>query len=545
MKSLYFIIIILLSVANTASAQSWQWARAATGTNTGSVVCSDSSGNVYVAGYFTGGLTIGSDSAYDTNGPYQDVFMAKYNALGNLLWVRNSNGYADVEGISADANGNVYVVGNFYNDSVSFGSTTLINPNPGGQNSNIYFTKYDPLGNVLWAKNLGGINNDLAAGVSTDAFGNVYVTGNFMGDSLSFGSVTVQHIGSSDGFVAKFTATGDAVWAANVGAPVSIGSVAVCTDAAGSVIMTGYFQYNYMYVGSLSTPVSSPYSNNIFITKYDSTGQNHWIRYAGNNYGISSTGIAADTSGNVYVTGYYNDTITLGSDTLVSIGYQNIFTAQYNASGAVMWARSAGGKYVDQANGISTDAAGNSYVTGYFQSDTSLFDNTKLINTTGNQVTFVAKYDPAGRMSWAIAPSKTSNNWGAGIAYSNASVYVTGNFQGSAIVFGSDTLLTSQQGFFLAKLDTPTILTGIAPVPGTDGKISVYPNPSTGTFYFAGITSGASIGIYNILGQNITSPLLLHDGVGMIDLSTYNKGIYFYTISEQGNVVQKGKIVLE
>lgn len=543
MKSLSFIIIILLSVANTANGQSWQWARAATGSNTANVVCTDASGNAYVAGYFVGGLTIGSDSVYDTNGPYQDVFIAKYDALGNMLWVRNSNGYADVEGISADANGDIYLVGNFYNNSVSFGTTTLINPNPGGQNSNIYFTKYDPMGNVIWAKNLGGINNDLAAGVSTDAFGYVYVTGNFMGDSLTFGSVTVQHIGSSDGFVAKFTAAGDAVWARNVGAPVSIGSVAVCTDATGSVIMTGYFQYNYMYVGSLSSLVSSPYSNNIFITKYDSSGQNHWIKYAGNNYGISSTGIAADTAGNVYVTGYYNDTIIWGTDTLASIGYQNIFTAQYNASGAVMWAKSAGGHYVDQANGISTDAAGNSYVTGYFQRDTSFFDNTKLINTTGNQVTFVTKYDPSGKVSWAIAPTGTSNNWGAGISYSNANVYLAGNFQRSGIVFGSDTLILSQQGFFLDKLDTPVVPTGIAPIHSPAG-ITVYPNPSTGTFYFDGITSGATIGIYNMLGQTIMSPLL-HDGITMIDLSTFNKGIYFYSIFNHGNVVQKGKIVLE
>ena len=544
MKTFYFIIITLLSIANTASGQSWQWALAATGSNTGSVVCSDAAGNVYVAGYFVGSLALGNDTITDNNGPYQNVFIAKYDPSANILWVRSCNGYADVEGVSADAAGNVYVVGNFYTDSVSFGSTTLINPNPGGQNSNIYFTKYDVSGNVIWAKNLGGINSDLAAGVSTDALGHVYVTGNFTGDSLTFGSVTVHHIGSSDGFVAKFTSAGDALWIRNVGAPVSTGSVAICTDATGSVIMTGYFQYNYMYVGSLSTMISSPYSNNIFITKYDSSGLNQWKRYFGNNYGISCTGIAADSSDNVYLTGYYNDTIIIGGDTLGSLGFQNIFLAQYNASGSVMWAKSAGGIYVDQSNGISTDAEGNSYITGYFQSDTSRFDGNMLLNTTGNQITFVTKYDPSGKVDWAIASTGNSNSSGVGISYSNSGVYLTGNFRSSSIVFNTDTLPSSEQGFYLAKLDTiTTILTGIDPI-HTTNKVSVSPNPSTGTIYFSGLTHGTGIVVYNMLGEAMiaTSPL---GKMEMINLSSYNKGIYFYTVFEQGNVVQKGKIVLE
>ena len=545
MKIFFTIIIILLSIARTASGQSWQWARAATGSNTGSVVCSDASGNVYVAGYFVGSLALGIDTITDNNGPYQNIFIAKYDPSGNILWVRTCNGYADVEGISSDASGNAYVVGNFYNDSVSFGSTTLINPNHGGQNSNIYFTKYDASGNVIWAKNLGGINNDLAAGVSTDAFGHVYITGNFTGDSLTFGNITVHHIGSSDGFVAKFTTAGDALWIRNVGAPVSTGSVAICTDATGSVIMTGYFQYNYMYVGSLSSMISSPYSNNIFVTKYDSSGLNQWRRYVGNNYGISPTGIAADSSGNVYVTGYYNDTLIWGGATLASLGYQNIFTAQYNASGSVMWEKSAGGNYVDQSNGISTDAAGNSYITGYFQSDTSRFDSTLLLNTSGNQITFVTQYDPFGKVDWAIAPIGNSNNAGAGTSYNNAGVYLTGNFRSSSIVFNTDTLPSSKQGFYLAKLDTTTIiLTGINPIHTPSDKIQVYPNPSTGTIYLSGLTHGTNIVVYNMLGENMiaTSP---HGQTDVIDLSSYSKGIYFYTIYEQGNVVQKGKIVLE
>ena len=210
-----------------------------------------------------------------------------------------------------------------------------------------------------------------------------------------------------------------------------------------------------------------------------------------------------------------------------------------------MWAKSAGGNYVDQSNGISTDAAGNSYITGYSQSDTCRFDSTLLLNTTGNQVTLVTKYDPTGKTDWAIAPTGYSNNSGVGISYNNAGVYLTGNFQSSGIVFNTDTLPSTEQGFFLAKLDTTAIiLTGINLIHTLSDKIQVYPNPSTGTIYLSGLTHGTNIVVYNMLGENMiaTSP---HGQTDVIDLSSYSKGIYFYTIYEQGNVVKKGKIVLE
>jgi len=547
MKAICYISLLLSVFTVKLSAQNWQWAISPTGISFGNAVCTDPGGNVYYTGYFNGQLVFGSDTLNNINGPYQDVFIAKYNAAGNVLWARNSTGYADADGVAADASGNVFIVGNFYNDSISFDNYTLYDPHTGAQNSNVYLVKYDPTGDVTWAKNLGGINNDIAIGISTDANGNVYVTGNFTGDSLTIDNVTVNHIGSSDGFIAKLDPAGHAVWIRNVGSPNSVGATAVYPDANGNVFMTGSFQSNYMYVGSLGNLIASPYNNNVFLIKYDSSGDKLWVKYAGgnNNSGGNNTsvGLSADPSGNVYMTGYYNDTIFICNDTLASVGYQNIFTAKYDPSGNLLWARSAGGNYAEQANGISTDANGNAYLTGYFQSDTVLFGSSVLVNPSGNEITFAAKYDMSGNALWAIAAGGTSNNDGAGISYSNGGIYVAGQFQSSTIIFGADTLYPGLQNSFLAKLDT-SAPTGIIPISKPSDKILVYPNPSSGIFYFRGVVNGSAIEVYNQLGQNIYTSIAGQDNYPVI-LSGKGKGMYFYQITEQGNNIHQGKIVLE
>ena len=541
-----FALLLLVSLTSNLNAQNWQWARSPIGISAGNAIATDLGGDVYYTGYFNGQLVLGSDTLNDSNGPYQDVFIAKYNASGSLLWARNSNGYADADGIATDAGGNVYIVGNFYNDSISFGHITLYDPHTNAQSSNIYLVKYDAAGNVLWAKNLGGINNDLVAGISTDVNGNIYVTGNFTGDSLSIDNVTVQHIGSNDAFVVKINSSGTVVWISNVGSPYIDEATAVCADASGNVFMAGYFNGNYLYAGSLSNLITSPYSNNIFLTKYDSSGNKLWLKYSGGNGtngNNTPTGLSADPSGNVYMTGYFVDTLLLNNNMLVSTGYQNIFTAKYDPSGNVSWSNKAGGKYVDQSNAISTDMNGNAYLTGYFQSDTVLFGSSVLTNPNGNEISFVGKYDAAGYALWAIAAGGNSNNDGAGISYSNGSIYITGQFQSSPIIFGVDTLYPGLQNSFLAKLDT-TAPTGIIPLNTLSDKILVYPNPSSGSFYFKGLENGNTIEVYDQLGQIIQTSLADQDYT-TIRLSGRSKGMYFYRITERGNMIQQGKIVVE
>ena len=379
--------------------------------------------------------------------------------------------------------------------------------------------------------------------MTTDHGGNVYITGYFTGDSLVLDNIVLHQSGADNVFLAKFNSSGTTVWAYSEGSSGIDGPNAICTDSLGNVFITGYFTSLNMTFGAVT--LTSPYMNNLFITKYDSSGDVRWAKYFGGNNGNAATGISADASGNVYVTGYYLDTIATGNNTLVGAGLQNIFIAAYDSSGALSWAHSAGGTNADQANAISADAAGNSYITGYFQSDTIVFANDTLVNPFGFPVTFVAKYGPSGQSLWGIATTGGSTvNQAAGISFSDAGVYVAGSYTSPSIILGSDTLFSpTAQGSFIVRIGV-AVPAGITAVGISTDRVVVYPNPSTGHFYFNGVINGNKIEVYDLIGHLIYAAIADH-GDYMIDLSAKAKGLYFYSISEQNNLIQTGKVIIE
>ncbi len=539
--SLFFILPVFYMQAQTPG---WQWATGPVGQCTVAMICADANSNVYVTGHFLGNLSFNTDTLPNSTGAIQDVFIARYNAQGQPIWAKSARGYADANGISADENGNVFVVGTFYNDSITFGNQVLLNPNAGVQNSNIFLAKYDTTGNLIWAKNLGGINNDIATGISTDVTGNVYVTGSFIGDSLTLGNITLQHLAANDGFVAKFNPAGDALWLRAVGSAFLDGITGVSTGGSGDVFVTGYFLNNAIYIGNADSTMNSPFSNNVFVIKYDSSGIKKWAKYAGSNYGNGPGGIAADAQGNVYITGYFSDTVALDSEILAGNGFQNIFTAKYDASGTLMWAQSTGGTNVDQPNGIACDALGKAYITGYFQSDTIGFGSNYLVNPTGSQVTFLAQYDTFGRATFALAPGGTSDNTGLALCHSAGSVYLSGTFQSSDIIFGNDTLSNSQLNIFIAKTDTIAATTGIKALDNPGEDIHVFPNPSAGIFYVNGLTAGDRVEIFNLMGQSVLSAVS-SGSIYSFNLLDRAKGVYLCRVTNTVGGVELGKIVVE
>ncbi|HWY39105.1 MAG TPA: T9SS type A sorting domain-containing protein, partial [Bacteroidia bacterium] len=85
-------------------------------------------------------------------------------------------------------------------------------------------------------------------------------------------------------------------------------------------------------------------------------------------------------------------TVPFGSTTLTNAGSNDIYVAKYDASGNALWAKSVGGSLDDRGNAISLDAYANAYVTGYFASSSVAFGSAILTNAGGNDV-FLAKLD--------------------------------------------------------------------------------------------------------------------------------------------------------
>ena len=135
------------------------------------------------------------------------LFVQQANAQG-WLWAKSAGGSSAEYGtyLTTDRMGNVYVAGSFGSPVLSFGSITLIDSGA----VNIFVAKYDSAGNVLWAKSAGGSNNDVAFSITTDGTGNVYITGLFASPTITFGATTLTNFtsgGSEDIFIAKYAST--------------------------------------------------------------------------------------------------------------------------------------------------------------------------------------------------------------------------------------------------------------------------------------------------------------------------------------------------
>ena len=185
-----------------------QWARSAGGANyeyaNSNTV--DISGNIYITGYFMDPFTIIGNDTLACKG-VDDIFLAKYDASGNVLWA-TSAGDTYLEhalSVTTDVPGNAYMAGYFNDSTFTIGSTTLINASKG--HDEIFVAKYDPYGNVVWAKSASGTDSDDATSVATDAVGNVYVAGLFISPTLAFDSIVLTNANSSaiypDLFLAK------------------------------------------------------------------------------------------------------------------------------------------------------------------------------------------------------------------------------------------------------------------------------------------------------------------------------------------------------
>ena len=359
-----------------------------------------------------------------------------------------------------------------------------------------------------WAKSAGGSSYDYGNSITTDAAGNVYATGAFQSSTIAFGAMTLTNNGGADIFIVKYDPSGNIVWAKSAGGSSSDGGYSITTDAAGNVYATGEFYSSTIAFGATTLTNNSPNgSSDIFIVKYDPNGNVVWAKSAG---GSSSDGgylITTDAAGNVYATGYFSSsTIAFGATTLTNNGYSDIFIVKYDPSGNIVWAKSAGGSSSDYGYSITTDAAGNVYATGNFGSPTIAFGATTLTNktTTGTDI-FIVKYDPSGNIVWAKSAGGSSSDGGYSITTDAAgNVYATGGFQSSTIAFGATTLTNNGVGdIFITKIKQS------APSPRItwQSAVTVKENAAALQALTFGYSPNATDGIDTSLGEISLPPL--------------------------------------
>ncbi len=321
--------------------------------------------------------------------------------------------------------------------------------------------KYSNRGKVLWARQTSGIYDESGRGLAVTDEGNVYVSGYFDSPTVRLGDVVLTNSGDSDyedSFVAKYDSEGRLLWARQAGGSYNDTALGAAADSQGNCWVTGGFASPDLKFGHLL--LETDQGKRVFVAKYNPAGEVQWAAKAGGNGFDTGLAIAADKEGNAYVSGYFTsgiaafDALTLTNS---SPGRRDLFVAKYDRSGRVLWVRSAGGALEEEAWDVVADGSGGVYATGCFNSPTADFGGTVLTNRNpaGDTALFVAKYDEAGRLVWAISPESRGATVGNALcADMSGRVYVAGCYS-KAISFGDMSLTNSGwEDIFVAAVET-------------------------------------------------------------------------------------------
>lgn len=437
--------------------------------------------------------------------------------------------FSAVQAIAADANGNVYLTGEF-SGTVNFGSIALTEAGDG----DLFVAKWNSANNsFVWAQRAGGpgFNHPQAIAVNGSS---VYVAGEIVSASAKFGSgtVTVSNSGNSEVFVAKLTDAGSSADFTWVQQTISTrAAVAYGLAVSGtSVYITGGFGTGTSSFGTTrltNSSNSSTFNFDIFtakLTDYGTSGSFVWASRAGG--ANSDYGLAVAVNGSaVYVTGSFaSPTAGFGSVTLTNTnpdGSNDAFVTKLTDTGTSSifgWTQQVGGTGNEIGYGIAASGTGV-YVAGLFNSGSISLGSTTLA-TVGLNDAFVAKLTDAGSTAsytWAQRAGGTGNDFASSLAVNGTSVYIAGSFSSTAAAFGGTNLAATGTGTsdaFVAKLTDTGSGSSFAWAQQAGGTGNDYFNGVAvqGTFIYVGgmVTPPASFG-----SQTITSAPTGY-GVGVV-----------------------------
>ena len=377
------------------------------------------------------------------------------------LWANSIRGvgYYKAFDVAVDSSGNVYVTG--YHTSttaIDLGNSVSLQSTSG---SDAFIVKYNKFGTAQWAKQIDGTASDFGLGVAVDSSGNVYMTGqcNPTTDIDLGNSVSLDPTGS-DAFIAKYNTNGIAQWAKTIkGTGPTIGND-VAVDSSGSVYMAGSYTSTTAVILGTGVSLGPSSFSDAFIAKYNTDGIAQWAK----TIGVTTVGrdIAVDSSGSVYMTGYFNSTP------------DRAFIVKYNTSGIAQWTKFIIGTTTDgpRGHGVAVDSSGGVYICGRYNSTTAIILGTGVsLDPSSGSDAFIAKYNTNGDAQWAKTIEGTGWDEGEDIAVdSSGSVYICGRYNSTtAIILGTGVSLDPSSGddAFIAKYNTNGIAQWAKTIDGT------------------------------------------------------------------------------
>ena len=375
-------------------------------------VATDMAGNVYVAGIFSGTVTFFDGATQKTAASGADLFVAKLDSSGKLLWTTTAGGsmYAEVKAIALnDKKSGVHVTGAFMGKT-NIGSPPLsaVNGQYGSPTQDIFVARLDEAtGSITWATGLGGTGMESGQGITVDSAGNSYITGRYNGkityDKSSTPAMALEPALKSDGktysqdlFVVKLDSAGKVLWAQGAGSNQDKEEgAAIALDLNEDLVIAGTFAGKATF-GKLSATINNHGSVSLsktdgFVAWMGKGGAFTRVMAVGGGGDDDARGVAVDSAGNIHLTGSIGASTTLGAYYLPCQGEGNMFVAELDKAGAVLRAAapiipsgSAAGSGKISGIASAVDADGKGYHVADFSTAVTVGDTLLTANGLHN-----------------------------------------------------------------------------------------------------------------------------------------------------------------
>jgi len=373
------------------------------------------SGNIYVTGYFQNIAdfkgTLSTPSTILTSNGGKDVFLAKYNPSGQLLWVRKAGGITDDEGYAVCTNTSLVFITGYFTGSGSFGGIPTVS-NAAGEN--IFAAAYDASGNIQWLTDGGSGMSSFARDITADN-NDVYITGDFKNGTLGiydYMGANVANLANSapaseDAFVLSLAVNGPFNWIRGIHSSNSDFGRGIAQNSSG-VYVTGSLSSSATFPSYVSNPVNTTATGlDMYVAQLSkASGNTNWVASEPGANDEEGIAIAIDTVNGITVTGYLQSTMVLaGTTTITSSGNEDVYVAMYNTSGNFKWATLGGDNGVDIPYGISTATTGEILVAGEYENIAKFGGNALTPDSPKN--IFVAKLGCAALKTNGITADQT------------------------------------------------------------------------------------------------------------------------------------------
>jgi hypothetical protein len=436
--------------------------------------------------------------------------------------------------IRPDGSGNMLVTGITAATNFPVTNSTTLSGNYDG-----FLAKFSSTGFILWATYHGGTLREDVQGVAVDGNGKATITGWTASTNYPVTNFSVYAGGLRDAFVTQFDATGIRQWSMYYGGSGDDRAYGICTYGGGNLAITGYTE-------SANFPVTmSSYVNSrdVFLVTFSSTGVVQMSRCIGGNSQDEGYAIAADPNGNLVMTGRAgiaaNPSFPV-TNSRAHAGFFDVFISRYSPGGVLLWATFYGGSDYEEGRGITTDASGNIFVTGYTKSVNFPVTDTSTI--AGNEDIFIMEHTGIDTtLMWATMRGSSYQDRGEAVATDGSgNVIMAGWVDPSYPVTGTG-------GVILEKYNrSGSMLWALRYGGSLDDHVASIATNATGNVMIAGSTNSTNFPVTNsstaIGGLDAFVMYLLPDGTFPIELSAFTASLNgnaaflsWRTESETGN----------